>query len=220
MAYNSDGYIMIDFTEVDFRRTNQTIEGLYKRCVDVIGTNKFIIVINANGKTPLPSVCSFVNNQYVIESVIYSFTISSNDNLLIKKNTSASELIDDDHQSTSTTYSSSKIVNVVNGLIDDQHRSTLTTWSSNNIMTVLDNNLAPVKFIEKKAQLNVGDTTYIWVDDDIESNMWVLPFTSEYGINPSSVTCTDGRCSMSFNEGFDHAIDIGVRLYKPLTTGV
>lgn len=109
MAYNSDGYIMLDFSMVDFRKNNQTIEGLYNRCVDVIGTNKFILVINANRKTPLPSACSFVNNQYVIESVLYSFTISSNDNLLIKKNTSASELIDDDHTSTSTTYSSSKI---------------------------------------------------------------------------------------------------------------
>lgn len=115
MAYNSDGYIMIDFTEVDFRRTNQTIDGLYKRCVDVIGTNKFIIVINANNKTPLPSVCSFINNQYVIESVLYSFTISSNDNLLIKKNTAASELIDDDHQSISTTYSSNKIEQLIAG---------------------------------------------------------------------------------------------------------
>lgn len=191
MAYNSDGYIMFDFSGVNFTRTNQTIDGIYKKCREIIGTNKFIIVINANGKTPLPSACSFVNNQYVIESVLYSFTISSNDNLLIKKNTSASELIDDDHISIST------------------------TWSSDNIV----NNLAPVKFIEKKAQLDIGNTTYTWVDDDIESNMWVLPFTSEFGINPSSVTCTNGRCSMSFNEGFDHAIEIGVRLYKPLTTG-
>lgn len=115
MAYNSDGYIMFDFSGVNFSRTNQTIDGIYERCREIIGTNKFIIVINANGKTPLPSVCSFVNNQFVIESVLYNFTISSNDNLLIKKNTAASELIDDDHTSISTTYSSNKIEQLIAG---------------------------------------------------------------------------------------------------------
>ena len=110
MAYNSDGYIMIDFTEVDFRRTNQTIEGLYKRCVDVIGTNKFILVINANRKTPLPSVCSFINNQYVIESCIYTFAVSANDNLFIKRNEpDPSSLIDDTVITTTKTWSSDKI---------------------------------------------------------------------------------------------------------------
>ena len=110
MAYNSDGYIMIDFTEVDFRRTNQTIEGLYKRCVDVIGTNKFILVINANGRTPLPATCSFTNNQYVIDTCIYMFAISSNDNLFIRRNdVPASDIIDDSSISVDKTWSSNKI---------------------------------------------------------------------------------------------------------------
>ena len=110
MAYNSDGYIMIDFTEVDFRRTNQTIDGLYKRCVDVIGTNKFILVINANGRTPLPATCSFTNNQYVIDTCIYMFAISSNDNLFIRRNdVPASDIIDDDSVSVDKTWSSNKI---------------------------------------------------------------------------------------------------------------
>lgn len=110
MAFNSDGYIMIDFTDVDFRRTNQTIEGLYKRCVDVIGTNKFILVINANGRTPLPATCSFTNNQYVIDTVIYMFAVSSNDNLFIRRNdVPASDIIDDDSVSVDKTWSSNKI---------------------------------------------------------------------------------------------------------------
>lgn len=198
MAYNSDGYIMFDFSGVNFARTNQTIDGIYQKCRDIIGTNKFIIVINANRKTPLPSVCSFVNNQYVIESVLYSFTISSNDNLLIKKNTSASELIDDDHVSTSTTYSSIKINNIVNGIIDD---------------------LLPLQFIEKTGTLRIGDNVITWDDEMITSNMWVFPFTSEYGLNPTTVTCTNGHCSMFFDSAFDHSIKVGLRLYKPLTTG-
>lgn len=119
MAYNSDGYIMIDFTEVDFRRTNQTIDGLYKRCVDVIGTNKFILVINANGRTPLPATCSFTNNQYVIDTCIYMFAISSNDNLFIRRNdVPASDIIDDSSISVDKTWSSNKIDNELDGKAD------------------------------------------------------------------------------------------------------
>ena len=119
MAYNSDGYIMIDFTEVDFRRTNQTIEGLYKRCVDVIGTNKFILVINANGRTPLPATCSFTNNQYVIDTCIYMFAISSNDNLFIRRNdVPASDIIDDNSISVDKTWSSNKINTELEGKAD------------------------------------------------------------------------------------------------------
>lgn len=108
--YNSDGYIMVDFKDVDFKKTNQIVDGLFDRCRAVIGTNKFVLVINANKKTPLPSTVSITNGQYVIESCIYSFSISSNDNLLIKRNdVPASDIIDDNDISTSKTWSSSKI---------------------------------------------------------------------------------------------------------------
>lgn len=114
MAHNSDGYIMIDFAEVDFRRTNQTIDGLFNRCQKVIGTNKFVIVINANGKTPLPSTVSITNGQFVIESVLFTFSISSYDNLHIIKKTNSDELIDDDHVTLTTTFSSDKITKLIN----------------------------------------------------------------------------------------------------------
>ena len=117
MAYNSDGYIMIDFSMVDFRKTNQTIDGLFERCKNVIGTNKFVIVINANNKTPLPSTVCITNGQYVIESVLYTFSISSSDNLHITKKTTPEELIDDDHVTLKTTFSSNKIMSLLNGSI-------------------------------------------------------------------------------------------------------
>lgn len=114
MAYNSDGYIMFDFSDVDFRRTNQTIKGLFDRCQKIIGTNKFVLVINANNKTPLPSAVSITNGQYVIESVLYTFTISSNDNIHITKKTTPDELIDDEHITLNTTFSSDKITQLIN----------------------------------------------------------------------------------------------------------
>lgn len=162
MAYNSDGYIMFDFSGVNFSRTNQTIDGIYKKCREIIGTNKFIIVINANGKTPLPSVCSFVNNQYVIESVLYSFTISSNDNLLIKKNTSASELIDDDHTSISTTYSSNKINQLINSISID--RLTFTIDAGETGITIIDS-----KIVDNKAYW-IGFDNYSVTASNIQVN--------------------------------------------------
>ena len=112
--YNSDGYIMLDFQKVDFKKTNQIIDGLFDRCRSVIGTNKFVLVINANHKTPLPSTVSITNGQYVIESCIYSFSISANDNLFIKRNdVPASDIINDNIISSDYTWSSAKIVDLL-----------------------------------------------------------------------------------------------------------
>ena len=108
MAYNSDGYIMVDFTEVDFRQTNQYIEGLFDRLRKVIGTNKFVLVINANGKTPLPSTVSITNGQYVIESCIYTFSVNSFDMLHISRH-DPTNIIDDTVITDDKTWSSYKI---------------------------------------------------------------------------------------------------------------
>ena len=181
MAYNSDGYIMFDFSGVNFSRTNQTIDGIYQKCREIIGTNKFIIVINANGKTPLPSVCSFINNQYVIESVLYSFTISSNDNLLIKKNTSASELIDDDHTSISTTYSSNKINQLINSNSID--RLTFTIDAGETGITITDSKI----FDNKAYWIGFDDYTVtassIHIDAENHAISIVLSDTEAFDVN-------------------------------------
>lgn len=163
MAYNSDGYIMIDFTEVDFRRTNQTIDGLYKRCVDVIGTNKFILVINANGRTPLPATCSFTNNQYVIDTCIYMFAISSNDNLFIRRNdVPASDIIDDSSISVDKTWSSNKIDTELDGKADTsalaEYQPLLTAVSPVSINA--DNEIS-VDLSGKQDKLTAGDNISI-----------------------------------------------------------
>lgn len=163
MAYNSDGYIMIDFTEVDFRRTNQTIDGLYKRCVDVIGTNKFILVINANGRTPLPATCSFTNNQYVIDTVIYMFAVSSNDNLFIRRNdVPASDIIDDSSISVDKTWSSNKIDTELDGKADAsalaEYQPLLTPVSPVSINA--DNEIS-VDLSGKQDKLTAGDNISI-----------------------------------------------------------
>ena len=187
-AYNSDGYIMVDFADVDFRQTNQYIEGLYDRIAKVVGTNKFFIVINANNKTPLPSTVSITNGQYVIESAIYSFSINSSDMIHISKHTNADELIDDDHSSTSTTYSSNKI---------------------NALLAALDY----LKFIEFTRQLVAGSTTITILDERIRSTSTCdRVYTSIFGILPTNIVITDGSCVITFEEQASN-IDVKVRIY-------
>lgn len=185
MAYNSDGYIMLDFSIVDFSKTNQTIEGLYKRCVDIIGTNKFVLVINANRKTPLPSAVSFINNQYVIESVLFNFTISSNDNLLIQKLTPVNELIDDNHVALNTTYSSSKIETLFGSFLKYQKVSYTLLAGAQGLIEHDD------RFVDNKAY---------WVG------------TSVYGLTPDevSVTPSNHELYIHFAESLDEDITIEV----------
>ena len=173
MAYNSDGYIMLDFSMVDFTKTNQTIEGLYKRCVDIIGTNKFCLVINANHHTPLPSTVSFTNNTYVIESFLYTFSVSSNDNLYIKKNDiPAEELIDDNNISIDHTWSSYKIndeINTRSGVI-------------------------------VSGELIAGETTITLYNPAIKTDSWLKFFTSVFGVAPISEAHNNGSITLTFTE--------------------
>lgn len=188
MNFNSDGYIMIDFAKVNFSKTNQTIDGLYDRCRSVIGTNKFVLVINANNKTPLPSTVAMTNNKYVIESVLFTFEISSNDNLKITKKTTVDELIDDDHVSQNTTYSSNKIVSVVNAAVSD------------------------LTFTELSDTLTAGETSIEFEDENITEDSWILPFTSVYGVNPKNIVTISGKTTLTF-DAHENNITVGVRVY-------
>ena len=185
MAYNSDGYIMLDFSMVDFSKTNQTIEGLYKRCVDIIGTNKFVLVINANRKTPLPSAVSFINNQYVIESVLFNFTISSHDNLYIHKLTPVNELIDDNHVALNTTYSSNKIESLIDSIVTYQKISY--------------NLIAGTQGVVQHDSRYVDNKTY-WVG------------TSVYGLSPDivSVTPSSNEIYIHFKEPLENDTTVEV----------
>lgn len=129
--YNSNGYIMLDFSMLDFSRTNQIIDGIYQRVFEIVGINKFVLILNAQSKTPLPACVSFVNSSYVIESFLYNFAITLDDNVRIEN--VSSDLIKDGIVSAATTWSSSKINNEILSLIDDDDISDSGTWSSEKI---------------------------------------------------------------------------------------
>ena len=171
MAYNSDGYIMLDFVKVNFTLTNQTIDGIFQRVKDIIGTNKFCLVINANHHTPLPSTVSFINNTYVIESFLYTFAVSSNDNLFIKKNDIPAE-----------------------ELIDDNNISIDHTWSSYKINNEISSNVG----IRFSGELIAGNSYITLYNPAIKNDSWFKFYTSIYGVAPSSVSHTSGSITMVF----------------------
>lgn len=144
--YNSDGYILIDMSEADITKTNQYIKGIYQRIVNVIDTNKLVLVINAGDLTPMAAVVTKTFNYYVITTQAYIFTINSNDIVIIEQAGEASV----DVAIVPTLLDGVKIadyqVGVVSGSIyapeqqseiNDNTTSTLTTWSSDKINTEL-----------------------------------------------------------------------------------
>ena len=138
MAYNSDGYIMIDFSMVDFRKTNQTIDGLFERCKNVIGTNKFILVINANGRRNDVPASDIIDDS----SISVDKTWSSNKidtELDGKADTSALE----DYQpkltaGTNITIDENNVISSTGGaVIDDTVIVNNKVWSSLNTVEML-----------------------------------------------------------------------------------
>ena len=184
MAYNSDGYIMVDFTEVDFRQTNQYIEGLFDRLRKVIGTNKFVLVINANGKTPLPSTVSITNGQYVIESCIYTFSVNSFDILHISR-----------HDPTN--------------LIDDTVITDNKTWSSYKINAEIEAASGGGTLVSDI--LEAGETSITLSDASITADSWVKPFASVWGVMCTNMVVSTGSVALTF-EAQASDINVGVEV--------
>lgn len=188
--YNSDGYILLDFAKVNFSKTNQIIDGLYARVQSIVGTNKFVIVINANNKTPLPSTVAFTNNKYVIESVLFTFEISSNDNLKITKKTT------------------------IDSLIDDQHTTLNTTWSSLKIANYVYDSISAFAFGRINGTLEAGETTITFtntllINDDTEFDF----YTSKFGVIPTNAVVNEHTLTLTFEEQATD-IDVQVRVYN------
>lgn len=78
---STDGYLLFDFSDVNPALTNQTVDGIYERAKNLIANNKFVLLVNEGIHTPIPAVVAYVNHAYVIETVLYAYTITSNDNV-------------------------------------------------------------------------------------------------------------------------------------------
>ena len=78
---STDGYLLFDFSDVNPALTNQTVDGIYERAKNLIANNKFVLLVNEGVHTPIPAVVAYVNQAYVIETVLYAYTITANDNV-------------------------------------------------------------------------------------------------------------------------------------------
>lgn len=145
----SNGYIMLDFSMLDFSRHNQVIDGIYKRVFEIVGANKFVIILGADEKTPLPACVSFTNGSYVIESFLFNFAITADDNVRIEN--VSTDIIKDGIISAGTTWSSSKIKSELENLptpsainyIDVQKTLGVTNGIC-DITGLLDDNMIPL----------------------------------------------------------------------------
>lgn len=191
MSYNSDGYIMLDFNDISFNLNNQTVDGLFNRIKSIVGSNKFVIILNANHGTPLPAAVQFVNNSYVITTSSYSFTITSDDNLRIKVKRSADELIDDSHKTTYTTYSSNKIESFVSAFVGSA--------------------ISPFRYYDSNFNMISGSGAMgiSVVDPSITDNSVVQIYTSVYGVNPKTVNVHNHQIDITFDDpGFDFNVKV------------
>lgn len=144
--YNSDGYVMIDMSDVDLTRSSQNIPGIYKRVLEVIDTNKLALIVNAGNNTPMAAVVHKKLNYYKITTLLYIFTINTNDIVIVEESGEATV----DVEIVPTLTEGTKIADFAIGSIEgelfapsqqseinDNVTAVNSTWSSSKINTEL-----------------------------------------------------------------------------------
>lgn len=144
--YNSDGYVMIDMSDVDLTRSSQNIPGIYKRVLEVIDTNKLALIVNAGNNTPMAAVVHKKLNYYKITTLLYIFTINTNDIVIVEESGEATVDVEIVPTLTEGTKIADFAIGVVEGSlyapsqqseINDNVTAVNSTWSSNKISTEL-----------------------------------------------------------------------------------
>ena len=144
--YNSDGYVMIDMSDVDLTRSSQNIPGIYKRVLEVIDTNKLALIVNAGNNTPMAAVVHKKLNYYKITTLLYIFTINTNDIVIVEESGEATVDVEIVPLLTEGTKIADFAIGEVEGSlyappqsseINDNVTAVNSTWSSNKINTEL-----------------------------------------------------------------------------------
>ena len=143
--YNSDGYVMIDMSDVDLTRSSQNIPGIYKRVLEVIDTNKPALIVNAGNNTPMAAVVHKKLNYYKITTLLYIFTINTNDIVIVEESGEATVDVEIVPTLTEGTKIADFSIGAVEGElfappheINDNVTAVNSTWSSTKINTELE----------------------------------------------------------------------------------
>lgn len=171
---DSNGYIMLDFSMLDFSKHNQIIDGIYKRVFEIVGVNKFVIILGADDKTPLPACVSFVNGSYVIESFLFNFAITIDDNVRIE-NVSA-DLIKDGIISPATTWSSEKINSLIGSSVTFDFDDISGSYTSSRMYDVKTYNVSKGRYLffmdyYLDNESNYNAKSYITVNNELKAFM-------------------------------------------------
>ena len=144
--YNSDGYVMIDMSDVDLTRSSQNIPGIYKRVLEVIDTNKLALIVNAGNNTPMAAVVHKKLNYYKITTLLYIFTINTNDIVIVEESGEATVDVEIVPTLTEGTKIADFSIGAVEGElfappqsseINDNVTAVNSTWSSTKISNEL-----------------------------------------------------------------------------------
>lgn len=144
--YNSDGYVMIDMSDVDLTRSSQNIPGIYKRVLEVIDANKLALIVNAGNNTPMAAVVHKKLNYYKITTLLYIFTINTNDIVIVEESGEATVDVEIVPTLTEGTKIADFAIGNVEGElyapslqseINDNVTAVNSTWSSSKISTEL-----------------------------------------------------------------------------------
>lgn len=145
--YNSDGYVMIDMSDVDLTRSSQNIPGIYKRVLEVIDTNKLALIVNAGNNTPMAAVVHKKLNYYKITTLLYIFTINTNDIVIVEESGEATVDVEIVPTLTEGTKIADFSIGAVEGElfappqeteINDNVTAVNSTWSSTKISNELE----------------------------------------------------------------------------------
>ena len=140
--YNSDGYVMIDMSDVDLTKSSQNIPGIYKRVLEVIDTNKLALIVNAGNNTPMAAVVHKKLNYYKITTLLYIFTINTNDIVIVEESGEATVDVEIVPTLTEGTKIADFSIGAVEGElfappqqseINDNVTAVNSTWSSSKI---------------------------------------------------------------------------------------
>lgn len=180
--YNSDGYVMIDMSDVDLTKSSQNIPGIYKRVLEVIDTNKLALIVNAGNNTPMAAVVHKKLNYYKITTLLYIFTINTNDIVIVEESGEATVDVEIVPTLTEGTKIADFSIGAVEGElfappqqseINDNVTAVNSTWSSSKISTELSGK-ANSAYVYTKAQVDTAlsgkaDTSDVYTKAQVDT---------------------------------------------------
>lgn len=174
--YNSDGYVMLDLTDVDTTRQTQNVPGIYERLISIIDVNKLVLLVNHEGLTPQAAIVHKRLNYYVINTTLYIYTINSNDIVIIEQAGTATVDVEIVPTLTEGVKIADFAIGDVEGAlyaprqeseINDGVTASNTTWSSEKISNQLSGkaDTSDIPVLTDLINDNTTSTTAVWSSD-------------------------------------------------------